>query len=70
MRRGYRAPLAAALVLIVALLTFWIVTHPWGCSGVDVETISEEQRVALIGHGWRSDPDDDRDALYPPECAP
>jgi hypothetical protein len=62
--------IAVAVLAVVTTLVFWMVAHPWGCSGVDAETISEEQRVALIGQGWRGDPDDNRDAIYPPQCAP
>ena len=56
--------------MVIATLLLWMVTHPWGCSGVDAKAITEAQRVALIGQGWRGDPDDERDAIYPPECAP
>jgi hypothetical protein len=62
--------LAAAVLVVISTLLLWMVTHPWGCSGVDAVTISEEQRVALIGQGWRGSPDDDRNAIYPPECTP
>ena len=62
--------IAVAVLAVVTALLLWMVTHPWGCSGVDAETITEEQRVALIGQGWRGDPDDERDAIYPPQCAP
>ena len=62
--------IAVAVLAVVTALLFWMVTHPWGCSGVDAGTITEEQRVALIGQGWRGDPDDERDAIYPPQCAP
>ena len=62
--------LAAAVLVVITTLLLWIVTHPWGCSGVDTETITKEQRMSLIGQGWRGDPDDERHAIYPPECAP
>ena len=62
--------IAVAVLAVVTALLFWMVTHPWGCSGVDAETIAQEQRVALIGQGWRGDPDDKRAAIYPPQRVP
>ena len=62
--------IAVAVLAVVTVLLFWMVTHPWGCSGVNAETITEEQRVVLIGQGWRGAPDDERDAICPPQRVP
>jgi hypothetical protein len=59
----------ACVVLIVAIVYIAAteyVSDP--CAGVDASAISEQERTTLIDRGYKGDPYDGRERLYPPGC--
>jgi hypothetical protein len=56
------------LVLAAILIAFLAIHSAKPCAGVDVATISDERRMALLERGWRGIPGDGREALHPPGC--
>ena len=62
--------LALVLAVVAILIALLVVVGPyrWGCEGVDVESLTEAEAASLVGRGWAGDPEDQREALYPPGC--
>jgi len=55
-----------AVALIVAAAFVLSTSNP--CRGVDVEDFTDREITNLKARGWKGDPTDGREALYPPRC--
>jgi hypothetical protein len=60
--------LLMAVLLAAAVLLGALAARHLQCRGVDAAALSDREVASYLGKGWREDPADGEEWLYPPGC--